>query len=225
MARVKRRCQKLRSKTKLSSKRKKCIEFPCSSVLPSEAFPPKSPVSLCSQRWPFCSWLLAFGDIIEALKHLLAAAVSWCWCCQRKVAQIFHILISAAFPSHTYLQELKELRGEVKNLERDLAKLQSILQEKAHFPRKPIERYSPMQNSGVGGMGRREALGLLQTTRLARSLRMYCQLLPQRHNTAPQDLYLCLCKSERFPHLLLLHLLHHHHRHQHHFVSKEVMQR
>ncbi|KAM3851100.1 LOW QUALITY PROTEIN: proline-rich protein 11 [Vipera latastei] len=129
MARVKRRCQKWRPRTKSSSKEKKHTEFPSSSILPSKAFRPKSPVTLRSQRRPFCSRFLALEDILETLKHVLAAAVSWCWWCQRHVAHIFRIFVNAAFLSHTYREELKTLGAEVKNLEREVAKLRSILQQ------------------------------------------------------------------------------------------------
>ncbi|XP_034260185.1 proline-rich protein 11 isoform X1 [Pantherophis guttatus] len=130
MARVKRRCQKRRSRTKSLSKEKKHTTLTSSSSLPSKASPPtRSPVILRSQRRRFSSWLLAFRDISETLKHILAAAVSWCWWCQRHVAQILHVFVSAAFPSHTYLAELKELRAEVENLKREVAELQSVLQQ------------------------------------------------------------------------------------------------
>ncbi|XP_026565987.1 proline-rich protein 11 [Pseudonaja textilis] len=129
MARVKQRRQKWRSGTQSSSKEKKHIALTSSSSLSSKVLPAnRSPVVLPSQRWPFSSWLLAFGDILESFKHILGAAVSWCWWCQRHVAQIFHFFLSTPFPSHTYLEELKELRAEVKNLKRDVAELQSILQ-------------------------------------------------------------------------------------------------
>ncbi|KAK9412549.1 proline-rich protein 11-like [Crotalus adamanteus] len=95
------------------------------------SFPPKSPVILHSQRRPFCSRLLAFGDTLETSKHVLAAAVSWCWWCQRHVAHIFRVFVNAAFPSHTFREELKTLRAEVKNLEREVAKLRSILQNES----------------------------------------------------------------------------------------------
>ncbi|XP_026542297.1 proline-rich protein 11 [Notechis scutatus] len=129
MARVKQWRQKWRSRTQSSSKGKKHIALTSSSSLSSKVLPAnRSPVVLPTQRWPFSSWLSAFGDILESLKHILGAAVSWCWWCQRHVAQIFHLFLSTAFPSHTYLEELKELRAEVKNLKRDVAELQSILQ-------------------------------------------------------------------------------------------------
>ncbi|XP_058020061.1 proline-rich protein 11 isoform X2 [Ahaetulla prasina] len=125
MARVKRR----RSRTKSSSKGKKHTAFTSSSSLPSKALPPtRCPVILHSQRRPFSSWLLAFRDLSETLKHILAAGVSWCWWFQRHVAQILHVFVSTAFPSHTCLEELKELRAEVENLKREVAELQSTLQ-------------------------------------------------------------------------------------------------
>ncbi|XP_032072354.1 proline-rich protein 11 isoform X2 [Thamnophis elegans] len=145
MARVKRCCQKRRSRTKPSSKEKKHIAFTSSSSLPSKALPPTSPIILHSQKRPFPSWFLAFGDILETLKHILAGTVSWCWWCQRHIAQIFHIFINTAFPWHTYLGELKELRAEVENLKRDVAELQSTLQNRGAAPPagNPPHQFSP----------------------------------------------------------------------------------
>ncbi|XP_070598760.1 proline-rich protein 11 isoform X3 [Erythrolamprus reginae] len=129
MARVKRGCQKRRSRIKSLSKERKHITFTASSSLPSKGSPPMFPVILPSQRRPFFFWLLAFGDILETLKRILATAVGWFWWCQRHVAKILHLFVGAGIPSYARLEELKELRADVKNLKREMAELQSILQQ------------------------------------------------------------------------------------------------